>query len=87
MKLNLFDSHVHTSHSFDADSSLDELSRAALEKGVMGFAVTDHFDCGMEEGADAGGVRASLREIWSVIRREFPHMWEGVRGLLAAALR
>ena len=63
MKLNLFDSHVHTSHSFDADSSLDELCRAALEKGVMGFAVTDHFDCGMEEAADAGGVRASLREI------------------------
>ena len=33
---------------------------------------------------DAG---ASVQEIWSVIRREFPHMWEGIRGLLEVLLR
>ena len=33
---------------------------------------------------DAG---ASVQEIWSVIHREFPHMWEGIRGLLEVLLR
>ena len=33
---------------------------------------------------DAG---ASVQEIWSVIHREFPHMWEGIRGLVAMLLR
>ena len=33
---------------------------------------------------DAG---ISVQEVWGVIRREFPHMWSGIRGLLNGALR
>ena len=33
------------------------------------------------------GAGASVQEIWPVIRREFPHMWSGIRGLLNGALR
>ena len=42
---NFFDSHVHTKNSPDAASSLTELCEAAISRGIMGFAVTDHFEC------------------------------------------
>lgn len=45
MKLNIFDSHVHSDNSPDGCHSVTYLCEKALEKGVMGFAVTDHFEC------------------------------------------
>lgn len=45
MKLNILDSHVHTENSVDGQDSLEKICRAALERGVMGFAVTDHYEC------------------------------------------
>ena len=42
MKLNLFDSHVHTAHSFDARDGIGEICAHALDHGVMGVAITDH---------------------------------------------
>lgn len=40
----LFDMHVHTNHSTDGHSSLEELALTAIEKGLRGFALTDHCD-------------------------------------------
>ena len=40
----LFDSHVHSHHSHDSRQTMEELYRAALEKGLSGVAVTDHAD-------------------------------------------
>ena len=63
MKLNLFDSHVHTNHSMDAESPLEVICRAALEKGVMGVAVTDHYDCDAADESCLGEVREGFREL------------------------
>jgi predicted metal-dependent phosphoesterase TrpH len=41
MKLKL-DLHVHTSHSYDCDLSLDQIEEKCLEIGLDGYAVTDH---------------------------------------------
>ena len=36
------DMHTHSHHSFDAKSSVDEMCRAAIERGLEALAVTDH---------------------------------------------
>ena len=54
MKLNLFDSHVHSIHSHDGQSTLAEICSRALEKGVMGACVTDHYECDIP--SQQGGV-------------------------------
>ena len=61
MKLNLFDSHVHSIHSHDGQSTLAEICSRALEKGVMGVCVTDHYECDIP--SQQGGVGEVLREI------------------------
>ena len=45
MKLNVFDSHVHTNYSHDAHSTLEEVCAFARDHGVMGLAFTDHYEC------------------------------------------
>ncbi|MBQ5746516.1 MAG: PHP domain-containing protein [Clostridia bacterium] len=45
-----YDMHVHTDASHDCKCPIDEMARAQLEKGVLGFAVTDH--CGGVDGTD-----------------------------------
>ena len=47
----LYDSHMHTTHS-DGRSTLEEMCRAAWEKGVGGIAVTDHADMNFYESRD-----------------------------------
>lgn len=42
--LPLFDDHVHTTCSIDGHNTVLELGQAALEKGLAGLAITDHFD-------------------------------------------
>lgn len=37
-----FDLHVHTNYSKDGQSSVEEILRAAKEKGLDGVAITDH---------------------------------------------
>ena len=39
-----FDSHVHTESSEDAEHSITYIAENAVEKGLIGFAVTDHCD-------------------------------------------
>lgn len=45
MYQNFFDSHTHTNHSPDAFDLLENNCRSAIQKGMKGFAVTDHFEC------------------------------------------
>lgn len=49
MKLNLFDSHVHTSNSHDGLSSPEDVCAHGVENGVMGIAFTDHYECDIPE--------------------------------------
>lgn len=39
-----FDMHTHSEHSHDSDCSIRDMAKAQMERGVDGFAVTDHFD-------------------------------------------
>ena len=79
MKLNLFDSHVHTNHSMDAESPLEEICRAALEKGVTGVAVTDHYDCDAADESCLGEVREGFRRHpeWEIFLENTPHWQTG----------
>ena len=38
----LCDFHTHSDNSFDAENSVDEMCRAAIERGLSAIAVTDH---------------------------------------------
>ncbi len=44
VKLEVFDSHMHTYNSLDGGQTVDELCESAIEKGLTGAAVTDHVD-------------------------------------------
>lgn len=63
MKLNLFDSHVHTAHSFDARDGIGEICAHALSHGVMGVAITDHYDCDMVEKCHCQEIQKTFREL------------------------
>ncbi len=40
----LYDMHVHSSNSHDSTTPVGESAETCVEKGISGFAVTDHFD-------------------------------------------
>lgn len=42
MYYNIFDSHLHSDHSWDAEHSVTFLCETAVRKGVLGIAITDH---------------------------------------------
>ncbi len=54
MYLNLFDSHVHSDMSWDAEHSLTFLCETAVNKGILGFAVTDHCEVNEYYERDSG---------------------------------
>lgn len=62
MKLNIFDSHTHSDNSPDGNHSVSYLCEKAIEKGIMGFAVTDHFECDLVEEGQATRLRQSAFE-------------------------
>ena len=58
------DLHSHSSHSPDADHSVADMCRAAEQKGLYAYAVTDH--CEMNDFIGGGYVNtipASLEEM------------------------
>lgn len=61
------DSHTHSVFSFDGHQSVDELCRAAMEKGIQKIALTDHLDCdgefeGYYDHYDAEGAKKAVLE-------------------------
>ncbi len=42
----LWDSHIHSSCSFDGKQNVDQLCESAFSKGMCGIAITDHCDIG-----------------------------------------
>lgn len=41
---NLFDTHTHSINSFDGNHSCNDMCDGALNKGLIGIAITDHVD-------------------------------------------
>ena len=40
--MKLCDLHIHSNNSFDATSSVDELCKSAIDRGLYAIAITDH---------------------------------------------
>lgn len=47
-----FDMHTHSESSHDSQCSVSDMARTQSEKGISGFAVTDHWDMGYLETVD-----------------------------------
>ncbi|MCL2111082.1 MAG: histidinol-phosphatase HisJ family protein [Clostridiales bacterium] len=39
-----FDQHIHSSFSSDSETDISDVARSAIDKGLVGIAVTDHLD-------------------------------------------
>lgn len=63
MKLNILDSHVHTEYSFDGKDSLEKIFSSALERGVMGLAITDHYECDRAEALECDKIEETFRQL------------------------
>ena len=57
MPRSLFDDHTHSYHSVDGRDSILDLCQAALQQGLAGLCITDHFDT---DPADPGYGRYDL---------------------------
>lgn len=44
MYKNIYDTHTHSDNSFDGHFTCIQMCRAAIEKGAVGIAITDHCD-------------------------------------------
>ena len=62
----LYNIHTHTEHSHDSQAKLDDLCEQALQKGLAGFAVTDHCDC---ECSGEPRAYTSLLDSWDDCQR------------------
>jgi len=60
----LFDYHLHTHYSFDAEYNLMAMAAAAQEHGVDEICFTDHYE------TDLGGGRYALPD-WAAFAREY----------------
>lgn len=45
--MNLCDFHIHSNNSFDAENTVDEICRSAIDKGLFAVAITDHCEAPM----------------------------------------
>lgn len=60
MYKNIFDTHTHSIHSFDGNHTVMDLCKFAIDKNVLGIAITDH--------CDIDGVK---EECWSFEDKQF----------------
>lgn len=60
MHHDIFDSHTHSDNSPDGSQSVTYLCEKAVERGILGIAVTDHCECDdFEKGRYAMRIRQS----------------------------
>lgn len=61
---NLFDSHTHSENSPDAMHSVTFMAENAVERGLLGLAVTDHVECDrMDEQSYATRIRQLMLDV------------------------
>lgn len=59
----VFDMHVHSRHSHDSKAPVAACAESCVEKGISGFAVTDHFDVQYHQERDIlGYIDGSVKE-------------------------
>lgn len=62
MYVNVFDSHTHSNNSGDGKHSVLYLGETAEQKEMMGFCVTDHYECAKPGGQFEIRIRNSVIE-------------------------
>lgn len=63
IKMQLFDTHLHTHHSHDGAVSCSGIADIALKNGLFGITITDHFDSGLyKSSSDYEHIRKSFAE-------------------------
>lgn len=79
----LTDCHTHTWYSSDARCNVDELCRAACERGLGAVAITDHFDYAPDGGEDAFWIRRKNQRARELERaqRDWAGRLEVLRGI------
>lgn len=71
MRICTFDSHTHSFFSSDGNCSVENLCLTAEQKGLAGFALTDHFECDFE-GRSLDSIRKSVESA-----REYADKFKG----------
>lgn len=66
MYYNIFDSHTHSHNSHDAKPTVEAMCLAAIEKGVKGFALTDHCEVNLYTGDYIIPVQHSFDELCEI---------------------
>ena len=66
----IYDSHIHSEHSHDGKSSIEEIANTAIDLGLSGITVTDHFDCERYSSKnDFKHIYESLNDIENVSKK------------------
>ncbi len=60
---NLFDSHTHSDNSHDGHDSISMMCESVSTNNLIGFCVTDHYECNMPENHSDTRLRDSIFEI------------------------
>ncbi|MBE6577721.1 MAG: histidinol-phosphatase HisJ family protein [Ruminococcaceae bacterium] len=77
----LYDMHVHSSNSHDSTTPVGDSAEACAEKGISGFAVTDHFDVQYHDTLDIMGVvDGSVRDC-ETVASEYEGRVDALRGI------
>ena len=63
MKVNLFDSHVHSDNSVDGHHAITYICEQAIQNRIMGLAITDHFECDGDVELQEKGIRQSAFDL------------------------
>lgn len=79
MYTNLFDVHMHSDHSFDAEHSISYMCESAAEKGLSGICITDH--CEMQEYEEKSYGRRVMESVLDA--RRCAQAYQGTMAVLA----
>lgn len=60
---NIYDSHCHSNNSHDGHNSVDEMCITAIDRGINGFALTDHCEVDLYRGEYINRVDNSFKDI------------------------
>lgn len=63
MYKNIYDSHCHSNNSHDGHNSVDEICFTAVQRGINGFALTDHCEVDLYRGEYIHKVDKSFNDI------------------------
>lgn len=60
---NLFDTHIHSIHSFDGNHSVNDMCDNAIKNGAIGVCFTDHCDIDMNDFEPRAFAKSAFEDI------------------------